>query len=220
MLKTHGQSKTTAWMDYNLTYRIGKDVLLYGDLGHRFTDLNSSIQTTYIRPGVRFDISRKLEFHGGIGLFAKHNAFNELLATELRPWQGVRLRWPSFDGLKIKHFVRFEERFNSETFNWKVEPTVRFRYQLGLNLPIWTEPYGEQELYMPCSYELLHEFDSQHKSSGLYGGDRFDLGMAYRISATWTLELHYMHLRNSDDGYSELEPASNLLRMRVRHRIF
>ena len=98
------------WMDYYAYYYFKPKWEFYGDMGYRFTPKDLTWQTIHVRPSVRFIALALHEVQGGVGLFQTFNK-DSPNSFELRPWQGYKLKWPSFEPVFFSHLVRMEERF-------------------------------------------------------------------------------------------------------------
>ena len=83
------------------------------------------------RPGVRGPVGA-FRLHGGIGVFY---LLNQQLADrlEIRPFQGISAIWPKWRRLRLRHYVRFEERLEWETADWTLDASLRGRYQLQVD---------------------------------------------------------------------------------------
>ncbi|MDX2431115.1 MAG: DUF2490 domain-containing protein, partial [Bacteroides sp.] len=93
-----------------------------------------------------------LQFRAGIGDYYTFSIGDENL-NEIRLYQGVRLRWPTFRRVHLSHYARVEERFekvqNSETRDF----TMRFRYRLTSKFR-FIKP-ALSDLYIPLSVEIF-----------------------------------------------------------------
>lgn len=218
-LPLYGQVPWAIWMDYNPSIRLSEKTLFYGIADLRFQNLNTNLRTLRVGGSLRYDITPKIELHGGTHFFYDNFGITVAESFEWRPYQGVRFRWPSFKKIQFKHFFRVEERFVwAKDENWAFDFGVRLRYRLGFTIPAWRKA-KRQELYFPISYELTHLFGQETSSRRLFSKDRLLVGMAFRISNRFTAEVHYFLNSKGLGGVTEFDPTTQGMRFRLRHRI-
>ena len=125
------------WADYYGYWHFKPTIQFYGDAGFRYLLEDGSWASVNIRPSVRFMQGNWIEPRGGLGLFYTYNeeSSNQL---EIRPWQGLMLRWPSIsDRFHLHHYFRAEERFQFDTQDdWDLHGSFRLRYRIGTGIPL------------------------------------------------------------------------------------
>ena len=119
------------WIDYNPNW-FSRPVLEFrGDIGARKELENNGSWRLVIQPGVRYQIYSNTFITAGVGSFY---AFNEIIDDrwEIRPYQGLFIKWPRVKKVYLEHYFRLEERFDFNTTNWESKISLRFRYRLLL----------------------------------------------------------------------------------------
>ena len=139
----HGQDEKDynqqAWLDLNPRWVMkGGKTIIRGSLGYRTIleeDWNRYVislgasYSPFIHQIERHPSVQYMRFHAGIGDYYTES-LDGLNLNEIRLYQGVHLRWPTFPRVFLTHYFRIEERFehiqDSETYDF----TMRFRYRL------------------------------------------------------------------------------------------
>lgn len=119
------------WIDYNPNWFVRPDFEFRGDIGARKELENDRSWRLVIQPGVRYQIYSNTFITAGVGSFY---AFNEIIDDrwEIRPYQGLLIRWPRVKKATLEHYFRLEERFDFNTTNWSSKISLRFRYRILL----------------------------------------------------------------------------------------
>ena len=117
------------WLDYNPSFPLQDDLVLYGDVGIRWELESAGWWRLVIRPGVRRCFENGVCLFGGLGSF--YTANERLPDTwELRPFQGASATWPNWRILPLQHMLRLEERFDFNTQSWSSQASLRARYRI------------------------------------------------------------------------------------------
>ncbi|MCH7548964.1 MAG: DUF2490 domain-containing protein, partial [Candidatus Krumholzibacteriota bacterium] len=188
---------TQVWADYHLHYFRNRTVEYYGDGGLRFLTGEFSWAQGYVRPSVRFHNFQHFDLHLGLGVFY---TYNEGISDELevRPWQGVRARWPSLGPLVFSHYVRLEERISAETGSRDLSLALRLRYKLGTRIPIKKafHHHDLDPLYIPISGEVF--LDVGDNIELLFRDQaRFDTGLGFIFNNTYAFTDRF----SGEEGY-------------------
>ena len=211
------------WGDFNLAYRLSDHWDLYGDMGFRtITPVNWN--RYILRPAVRYQVPRLLfnnlkyreEINAGVGLFFTSN-MDVPNRLEIRPFQGYKLDWPDRDRIRLRHYVRLEERFDMNTDDWINTFGLRFRYLAELTIKLQGDLLAfNKGLYIPVGVELFWN---------LVGAKQFNdhmrivPGIGYTFSGKWKGEFHvgYHYSRNEVQG--DFNNNNIVFRFRVFYRI-
>ena len=124
------------WLDFYPHLHISEKLQFYGDIGFRILITDSQWARIYGRPALRYHLDSIFVLHGGLGAFLEisRDVSNRF---ELRPWQGMQIKWPTFRHLRFNHLVRLEERFNyllqDEVFESELRLRVRFGGRIQFN---------------------------------------------------------------------------------------
>jgi len=197
------------WLDYHTHYYAQETREFYGDAGFRFYP--SGWRQFYARPSSRFH--RGYDLHIGLGAFYTwiEDAPNSL---ELRPWQGLRVRWPRFGALAFSHYGRFEQRlsFRDSADN---ELGFRLRYKLATRISL-ARGLHLDKLYLPVSGEVFvdlgPEVDAVFRNRA-----RFDIGLAFTHNDAWVGEFHLIVQASASGRGESLETTDVIYRFQVKH---
>ena len=203
------------WLDFYPHFYVHEKLEYYGDLGYRTIFDDHSWQSIYIymRPSVRYHISKLFEVHGGVGLFY---IFNKGVADrfEVRPWQGIKLNWPRYERLKFYSYLRLEERIHFMTDNWKATFDFRLRLKLaGKLIIIKSSPinfwfisfYGE--VFIPV-FDNIDEFFSNRGRTGI--------GLGYNPSKEWQFSVVYNWQYSRSGPNDTLSLSDRIFRLVIR----
>ena len=150
------------WTYINLSYRLSGRWDLYGEMDFR-TIAPHEWNRYVVRPSIRYqapklipkNLKYKEELNAGIGFFYTSN-YGGSNRLEIRPFQGFRIDWPDRTRLRIRHYVRLEERFDINTNNWKNTFGLRLRYLVELTFKLQGDLIKfNKGVYLPNSIELF-----------------------------------------------------------------
>ena len=209
------QTNTQLWADYHSHYYQNEQREWYVDGGLRTLADTRDWWQVYVRPSLRFHRQRFFDVHAGVGVFYTENrGFDDIV--ELRPWQGVKFRWPIFTDIVFSHYFRFEQRLSF--VSGSSELALRFRYKLSTRIPIkQAVHYGALDpFFMPISAEIFG--DAGPNIEPLFGSrGRLDLGLGYVWNDAWVAELHVI-AQSSRSGVDErLDTNEYILRLQLKH---
>ena len=88
----------------------------------------------------------------------------------------------SLKSLSLQHRFRLEERFVESDFK------LRFRYFLGLNVPLTNKEMNDNTVYLSAYNELFLNTENE-----LFDRNRLYGGIGYKINSTIRFELGYMN---------------------------
>ena len=196
--------------------------MVYGDVGVR-TMIPHEWNRVIIRPSILYKIPKlflknlyySAEVHAGLGLFYTNNLSNSN-RFEIRPFQGFSLAWPNRPYIRIKHYLRLEERFDMETSSWENTFGLRFRYQADLRLKFKGNFIKfNKNLYLPISVELFWNLIGTKQFNDTV---RIIPGIGYVFSNVWSgeLQLGYHYTRNTVEDVFATNDL--VLRIRVYHK--
>ncbi len=204
------QSSTTQqlWLDLLPRFRVNDRLEYFGDVGIRIDFSEPTQNSVLVRPSVRYQLSSSWEVHGGVGFFytVVESAPNEL---ELRPWQGIRLNWPSIRRFHLKHYVRLEERIVWETDTWDSDLTLRLRYELGTAVPL----NASSSTYLPLAAEVFANIGESSVEAFRNRG-RLYLGLGQRLGRMWAVEVQLILQSSRSTSDDSLTLSDEILRVR------
>jgi len=197
------------WFDYVPHFKINQKFEYYGDASLRLISIENRTFTLVARPSVRYHLNSILELQGGIGFFYTIiNNNTDLL--ELRPWQGVRIHWPTFGRIGIKNAFKLEERLLWETETWNFEPALRFRYKLGGRIPF----NESRSFYLSLFGEAFVNVGGESVAK-LRNRMRGYFRLGYKRNDAWTVELEFMLQRSRSNAVEDFNVSDLILRLKV-----
>jgi hypothetical protein len=204
------------WIDYYAYYYFKPKWEFYGDAGYRFIPKNFAWQMFHLRPSIRYIAPALWEVHGGVGFFQTFYK-DEYNTFEIRPWQGAKIKWPSFDPVYFSHYVRLEERlFIPEESSLKFD--IRFRYKLGTKINVYRFQ-NKNQIFILGYAEAFVDLESKIQEV-FRNRARFSAGIGYRTHKDWTFEFNFVgqHGRSGQD--EEFVTAERLYQFKVRRHLF
>jgi len=212
-ISTYAQSNegTTEqlWFDFIPHFKVNERFEYYGDASFRVIFEEKKIYTLIVRPSVRYHLNSIVELQGGIGSFftiTDDNA-NQL---ELRPWQGVRVHWPTFGRIGIKHSFKLEERLIWETKTWDFDPVLRFRYKLGGRVPF----NQSRRFYLSLFGEAFANAGDESVAI-LRNRMRGYFGVGHMRNDNWTIELEFMIQKSRSTTVEDFSVSDRIFRLKV-----
>lgn len=203
------------WADYHAHYFKNAQIEWYGDGGLRVLPDDFSWVQAYVRPSLRFHRRKHFDVHAGLGLIYTYNEeFAD--ALEVRPWQGIKFKWPTLGGLDFSHYFRFEQRMSFS--DGRGDLALRFRYKLGTKIILKKASGGKilAPLFIPVSVELFA--DTGPNIDPLFGSrGRFDIGLGYTAGEEWVGELHLIVQASRSGLDQQLETSEYILRLQFKH---
>jgi Protein of unknown function (DUF2490) len=167
------------WLDYNAHLHITEKLQYYGDLGFRILITDTQWARIYGRPSLRYHLDSTFVLHGGFGVFyeASKVVSNRF---ELRPWQGIQIKWPNFSRVKFNHLIRVEERFNFLLRDDVFESEIRFRLRIGGRIQ-FKRKEGWRSFFIPFSFESFVPLAGS-VSETFVDRTEFSTGLGYNAS--------------------------------------
>jgi hypothetical protein len=213
------------WLDYNHNQKIKGNWQLKSDYGFRWMN-QSELENwwrIHARTGVSFKKSNLFEYKAGLGLFYTDNKSSADI-FEFRPWQGMKVSWPNFKRLRFSHYGRLEERFSLDVNNTTRDNFVlKFRYKLGLKIPLNNTVISAGTFYIPVSIELFMDLNGGNVEQN-NDRIRIEAGLGYRWREDIYLRILYTFQEvfdnqgagvNLDAGFKRVD---NILRLSVIQR--
>ncbi len=161
------------------------------------------------RPSVFYHLNPIVELRGGLGFFYTivENSRNQL---EQRPWQGVRIHWPTFRPIGIKHYLKLEERLLWETEVWDFDLALRFRYKLGGRIPF----NESRKFYLSQFGEAFVNFGGEDVEL-LRDRMRGYFGLGHKLNDTWTVELEFMLQRSRSNEIEDFDVNGHIFKLKL-----
>ena len=99
----------------------------------------------------------------------------------------------------VKHRFRFEQRF-IENQDFK----SRFRYQLGLDVPIYQNTEKNQSLYASFYNELFMNTDETSRKTNVFDRDRLYFGAGFKFNQNLGVQVGWMNQMLQKTSHQQL----------------
>ena len=207
------------WIDFNPRWVLGSGkTILRGSLEYRTIFPNEwnryiiSLGASYspfIHQPERNVAIQYMRFHAGVRDFYTYSIEN-LNLNEVRFYQGVQLRWPSFPRVFLTHYIRIEERIEHIQHSDAYDFTMRFRYRLGARFRFLKPALSD--LYLPVSAEVF-----MSAGQGFYFNDviRVTPGIGYDFTDQFSTEFHISYHYSRNSKTDDFENNDLVYRLRV-----
>lgn len=205
------------WVDYNPSLYFKPNMRVSAQLGFRyFPDawrrVHGRLNFRWT-PGKwyeRMNRNRVLEFQVGLSYFYSHH-FRSPSVSEIRPYQGFLASFPTLRRFRLMHYVRVEERFETNVEEDYFEFSGRLRYRLSVQQNLGSGPVLIH-FYIPASLEFF--FNLNH---GVIYNDVFrgGLGLGSYLGDEWRAEF-LVSYHNVNSSFGDVWKSHDLVfRIRV-----
>ena len=182
---------TQLWLFWHHSHSLGSQLRYIGDIGYRQELPYENWMRMNFKPGVEWSVGSIVDLTGGIGFYY---TMQEIIANavEFRPWQGVKVHWPTLGRFNFDHYGRFEQRFNHFIGgNEEWSSVLRSRYRLNIIFPINNSGIFDRTLYMRVNAELFWNLGKSIEERYV-NKNRYAMGIGYRFNRKWRLEMYYL----------------------------
>lgn len=143
-----------------------EQLLLRTGVGYNLTENNNNILLGY-----GYILSENYIAHTGDKISINEHRIFQQFTTKQSLWK-----------VKLSHRYRFEQRFVESDFK------MRFRYFLGVNIPLQNKEDGKNPLYLSAYNEIF-----LNTESAIFDRNRVYAGFGYKINNNIKVELGYMN---------------------------
>lgn len=177
---------------------------------------------TFTRLLVRSQIGRQftgaVSLHGGLNLMYKFTT-EDNDALELRPWVGIKLRWPYVWRFNFVQYLRFEQRFEHTMNVEDWDNNFRVRYKISSNVPINHESIVDKTFYGMLGYEFFSVSFGDDIRFTTAATHRFELGLGYRQNVKNRYEALIVTLHGLSEDNDKYTLSSGILFLRYKRYI-
>jgi hypothetical protein len=209
---------TQLWLDYNPRKILNTKSSLYASTGIR-TGFTDDQYRFYTRPTYRYDITRlnqrtdryrTWQLIAGMGLFYNWNPYvTDVL--EIRPFQGLKVRFPNFDRVHLTHYFRLEERIEIGFGPADAKFSMRGRYKIGTDLYLPGKLLF-RGIYLPVYAEFFFNFASGAQFNDVM---RFTPGLGYEPNSNWKFQFELSYHRSRPTSSDKFQTNDIVFRFRV-----
>ncbi|WP_223551294.1 DUF2490 domain-containing protein [Aestuariivivens sp. NBU2969] len=184
------------WLIYIGNKKLNNKWNIHNEVQYRNYNAIGDLEQLLLRTGLGYSFNEnKNNILLGYGYILSENYFNEddkISINEHRIFQQFTTK-QSVGQVKLNHRYRFEQRFVESDFK------LRFRYFLGINMPLQYKESGKNPLYFSAYNEIfLNSKSSVFDRNRLYGG------LGYKFSDAVKVELGYMNQFFENSGRDQL----------------
>jgi hypothetical protein len=207
-------SLAEVWFDISKYFPVSNSLSLGGDTGVRGFVFEEEFTVVYIRPSFQYLLRDSLSLHGGVGVFY---AFQEgpVNLGEIRPWGGVKLRWPTFKSIYLENYFRADGRFLRTQEIDEYLSVLRLRHRIGTVLPIADKKPGGEGFYLPVSFEVFFR-GAGDIPARFINQTRFTVGLGYQLNSGWRLETSYNWIQFRPDAGDEFATIAHMFRIQIK----
>jgi len=173
-----------AWYMYFGNNKISKKLNLHNEIQYRNFDAVGDLEQLLIRTGIGYDLTENNNnVLLGYGFILSRPYVNgeKKENIEHRIFQQFITK-QKFGRFNLQHRYRLEERFLQDDFR------MRFRYMIGLNIPITQKEMLPKSLYASVYNEIFLNFDSP-----VFDRNRVYGALGYVINKNMRIEAGYMN---------------------------
>lgn len=198
------------WIDYYSDHNLGSKWNYEWNVGLKYLVNGERYSKSKLRNTLSYELNDKislikgLDFHSRIG--AKH-AGN----WEIRAWQAVKLKCILFQLVPLSNLLAFEERILHASGESGTALMGRFRYELGVNVPLGIGP-----LYVPFKEEIyLNTGEGARHFDHI---SRINIGLGCHINQSIRAEASLVNQHSLRNGERSIHFTDKLCRLKLRYR--
>ena len=200
VLPTYAQSQDSNlgnWLIYIGNKKLNQKWNLHNEVQYRNYNAIGDLEQLLLRTGIGYSFNEsKNNLLVGYGYILSENYVGDtdekISVNEHRIFQQFTSK-QNIGSVKLNHRYRFEQRFVESDFK------MRFRYFLGLNIPLQYKEDAKNPLYLSAYNEIfLNTESSVFDRNRLYGG------LGYKITDNIKLEVGYMNQFFENSGRDQI----------------
>ena len=174
------------WLIYIGNKKLNSKWNIHNEVQYRNYNAVGDLEQLLLRTGVGYNLTENNNnILLGYGYILSENYIGDsddkISVNEHRVFQQFITK-QSLWKVKLSHRYRFEQRFVESDFK------MRFRYFLGLNIPLQYKEGGKNPLYLSAYNEIF-----LNTESSIFDRNRVYGGLGYKFSDQLKLELGYMN---------------------------
>lgn len=185
-ISSFAHSTNGGWMMYFGNAAIKNSPFkLHYEIQNRNHNLTSDLNQLLVRSAIQYNYNDEVTFSAGYGFVQTEKEFTPDLPTrENRAYQEASLQ-QSVSKLNLKHRFRYEQRFLEDDFK------TRFRYQLGIDVPVFDTNCGKS-IYATAYNEIFINGENINNES-LFDRNRLFLGAGIKVNKQLGFQAGWMN---------------------------
>ena len=174
------------WLIYIGNKKLNEKWNLHNEVQYRNYNAIGNLEQLLLRTGLGYTFNdSKNNILLGYGYILSENYIgntdNKVSVNEHRIYQQFTSK-QNVGKVKLSHRYRFEQRFVESDFK------MRFRYFLGLNVPLTNNENGKNDFYLSAYNEIF-----LNTKSSVFDRNRVYGGLGYKINKSIRVEAGYMN---------------------------
>ena len=180
------ESSLGNWLIYIGNKKLNSKWSIHNEVQYRNYNAIGDLEQLLLRTGIGYNLTENNNnILFGYGYILSENYIGDsddkISVNEHRIFQQFTTK-QSLWKVKLSHRYRFEQRFVESDFK------MRFRYFLGLNIPLQYKDDGKNPLYLSAYNEIF-----LNTKSAVFDRNRVYAGLGYKINDNIKIELGYMN---------------------------
>lgn len=171
------------WLIYIGNKKLNSKWNIHNEVQYRNYNAIGDLEQLLLRTGLGYNVSENNNVLLGYGYILSENYIGEtsdkVSVNEHRIYQQFSTK-QSVGNIKLNHRYRFEQRFVEDDFK------MRFRYFLGLNIPLSNQ---ETNKYYVSAYNEIF----LNTKTSIFDRNRLYAGFGYNINKSLKIEAGYMN---------------------------
>ena len=185
------------WLIYIGNKKLNEKWNLHNEVQYRNYNAIGDLEQLLLRTGLGYNLTENNNnILLGYGYILSENYVGEtdkkVSVNEHRIFQQFTTK-QKIGKVGLSHRYRFEQRFVEDDFK------MRFRYFLGLNIPLQYREDGKNPLYISAYNEIF-----LNSESSIFDRNRVYGGLGYKFSKALRLELGYMNQFFENSGRDQI----------------
>jgi hypothetical protein len=179
------ESNLGNWLIYIGNKKLNSKWNIHNEVQYRNYNAIGDLEQLLLRTGVGYNLDEKNNVLLGYGYILSENYIGDsddkITVNEHRIFQQY-ISKQNVGSVTLSHRYRFEQRFVEDIFK------LRFRYFLGINVPLKKNESGVSPLYLSAYNEIF-----LNSKSSIFDRNRVYGGLGYILNKNIKLELGYMN---------------------------
>ncbi|NRD18808.1 DUF2490 domain-containing protein [Winogradskyella eckloniae] len=173
------------WLIYIGNKKVNDKWNIHHEVQYRNYNVIGDLEQLLLRTGLGYNITENNNLLLGYGYILSENYVGDtddkVSVNEHRIFEQFTTK-QKIGNVGINHRYRFEQRFVEDDFK------MRFRYFLGVNIPLQNKEEGKNPLYASLYNEIF-----LNTETSIFDRNRVYGGLGYKFSTSLRMELGYMN---------------------------
>jgi hypothetical protein len=184
------------WLIYIGNKKVNEKWNIHNEVQYRNYNGIGDLEQLLLRTGVGYNLSQNSNLLLGYGYILSENYIGDtedkFSVNEHRIFQQFTSK-QSIGRVALSHRYRFEQRFVEDVFK------MRFRYFLGINVPLQNIEKVDNSFYLSAYNEIF-----LNSKSAIFDRNRVYGGLGYKVNSALKFELGYMNQFFENTGRDQI----------------